>query len=292
MNPKPTDDKFHGGSVAAFEKSWAALPASNRYHFAAGEPAHQVQFAFQNHFRVFQRVLGEVRGGRALEVGCGRGSMAAFFAAAGFEAVLLDTSRPALELARANFKQDGLTGHPQIADALRLPHPAGSFDAVVSIGLFEHFKEIAPPLREQLRVLRPGGVFLGYVVPERLLSVQTLAAPLNAALKLEHRWRTRHDPQQAVPHKAPLYRNPYRARDYLRVLDGLGVAAAGAFGMFPLPMVSHSPAFPFTPMAPAREQRLMRLWRLLLGLNPLRPGGDPWTCPEGWGLAFLVWAQK
>ncbi|MBI3159762.1 MAG: class I SAM-dependent methyltransferase [Chloroflexi bacterium] len=292
MNPNLPDDKFRGGSVAAFDESWAALPASNRYHFARHEPAHQVQFAFQNHFRVFQRVLGEVRAGRALEVGCGRGSMAAFFADAGFEAVMLDTSRPALELARANFLQDGLTGQPEIADALRLPHPDGSFDVVVSIGLFEHFADIAAPLREQVRVLRPGGVFLGYVVPERALSVQTLAAPLNALLKIEHRWQTRRDPKQAVPRKAPLYRNAYRARAYLNLLDGMGVSGRGAFGMFPLPMVSHSPSFPFTPMSPAREARLMRLWRTLLRLNPARPGGDPWTCPEWWGLAFLVWARK
>lgn len=288
----PHDDKFHGGSVAAFDESWAALPAGNRYHFARQEPAHQVQFAFQNHFRVFRKVLGDVQSGRVLEVGSGRGSMAAFFADAGFDAYLLDTSRPALDLARANFRQDGLTGHPEIADALCLPHAGGSFDAVVSIGLFEHFADIAAPLREQVRVLRQGGVFLGYVVPERALSVQTLAAPLNALLALEHRWRTRRDPRQAVPRKAPLYRNAYRARDYLKILDGMGVTARGAFGMFPVPMVSHSPSFPFTPMTPAREQRLMRLWRALLRLNPLRPGGDPWTCPEGWGLAFLVWAKK
>lgn len=277
------------GSVEAFRASWSSLPASERYHFRRGEPETQVQFAFQNHWRIFRNVMGELRGGRALEVGCGRGSMAAYFADAGFETHLLDTSVDALRIARRNFEEDGLAGAPLCGDALALPYRDGSFDVVLSIGLLEHFADVEPPLLEQLRVLRKGGVLLGYVVPERPISVQTLAAPINALLRLEalvRRGRT-----TVKVRKDPLYRNDFEPEHYLRILSRAGAEEAASFGMFPLPLISHSHRFPFSPMSPNRERRLIALWRRILARRA-RAGGDPWACDERWGLAFLVWARK
>ena len=43
------------------------------------------------------------------------------------------------------------------ADALRLPFPANSFDAVVSGFLLRNVADLGQALSEQLRVLRPGG---------------------------------------------------------------------------------------------------------------------------------------
>jgi SAM-dependent methyltransferase len=279
---------FTAGSIGAFRSSWSALPAGERYHFKRGEPENQIQFAFQNHWRVFQQVMGDVRAGRALEVGCGRGSMGAFFAEAGFETHLLDSSVTALDIARRNFDADALPGQVVCGDGLQLPYEDGSFDVVVSIGLLEHFEDIGPPVAEQLRVLRPGGVFLGYVVPERRVSVQVLGAPINAALGLQARVRGRRNGTRG--RKSSLYRNRYSSGAYLGVLRDLGAREMGSFGMFPVPLVSHSPTFPFSLMAPPAERRLVGIWRRLLSV---RPGPrDPWTCPERWGLAFLVWARK
>ena len=275
------------GSVDAFHQSWNALDPGERYHFARGEPQTQIQFAFQNHWRVFRAVMGDVNSGRALEVGCGRGSMGAFFADAGFDTHLLDTSTQALAIARRNFAADGLACKAIAGDALQLPYADGTFDVTVSIGLLEHFSDVAVPVAEQIRVLRPGGVFLGYVVPERLVSVQFLSAPVNALLRARQRAAGAPVTRQ---NKAPLFRNDFRAQHYLDVLDRLGVASRSAFGMFPVPLVSHSPAFPFTANDPSIERKIVRTWRFLLGLRP--GNGDPWVCPELWGLAFLVWARK
>jgi len=285
--------RFRLGSVGEFQSSWAHVPTGQRYHFRRGRPDHQVQFAFQNHWRVFQRVMGEVTSGRVLEVGCGRGSMGAFFADNGFETHLLDTSAKALEIAKANFTADQLGGHYICGDALAMPYPDAAFDVIVSIGLLEHFSNIEAALTEQLRVIRPGGIFLGYVVPERKFSVQTLAAPLNWTLRASHRvgklvtgYR-----DSAAPGKERLFRNDYCAADYLEILDRVGVATAGSFGMFPLPLVSHSHQFPFSPMSPGKERLLMAFWRAILGVRRLWRT-DPWVCHERWGLAFLVWAKK
>ena len=286
--------KGEKGSIEAFRFNWSQRQESNRYHFKRGAPENQIQFAFQNHWRVFRKLLGESRSGRALEVGCGRGSMSAFFADAGFEVHLLDISEEVLKIARANFAMDGLQGHYVCGDVLALSYPSDTFDVVLSIGLLEHFAEIEQPLCEQVRILMPGGVFLGYVVPERSISVQALAVPINAVLRLGyiiHRSLGVNSSAQNGPTKALLYRNGYAAADYLAILHRLGVQEAGSFGMFPVPLISHSPNFPFSLMAPPLERALVWLGQLLLAPRPGQQR-DPWTCPESWGLAFLIWARK
>ena len=45
-------------------------------------------------------------------------------------------------------------------DALKKPFPDGMFDIVFHQGLLEHFRDPLPLLREDLRVLRPGGRLL------------------------------------------------------------------------------------------------------------------------------------
>lgn len=287
-------ERKYSGSVEAFNRDWVRLEENNRYHFKRGEPANQIQFAFQSHWHVFLKLLDKIRSGRVLEVGSGRGSMSAFFADVGFEVFLLDISETALRIAKANFKADGLNGHYVCGDALLLPYHLETFDVVLSIGLLEHFAQIEQPLSEQIRILRPGGLFLGYVVPKRFVFIQALATPINFLLNYVHtvyynmKSNNRH---QANFNKVPLFRNDYRASDYLSVLYRLGVKEAGSFGMFPVPLISHSPEFPFTPMAPSLEQALVRLWKLLLTPH-LRKSRDPWKCPENWGLAFLLWAKR
>jgi SAM-dependent methyltransferase len=287
-------DQATAGSVDEFRRSWRQRNETRRYHFSRQAPQHQVQFAFQNHWRVFSDVLKGTRLARVLEVGSGRGSMGAFFANHGCETHLLDTSYDVLASARELFSADGLTCRCHNGDALWLPYAASSFDAIFSIGLLEHFEEVRLPLLEQLRVLRPGGMLLCYVVPENRFSVQLLAAPVNLALKLGDRLfcgrADRGSPKP--PAKSPLYRNRYASGEYLQALAGAGVTEMGAFGMFPLPLVSHSHAFPFSPMAPGLEKALMGCWRVILGLRRLLLRRDPWTCSERWGLAFLVWARK
>jgi ubiquinone/menaquinone biosynthesis C-methylase UbiE len=287
-----TDDS-HLGSVSAFRSNWVDRPESKRYHFWRAEPENQIQFAFQNHWRVFQQVMGDVRAGRALEVGCGRGSMGAFFADSGFDTHLLDTSEPVLHLAQQNFTADYLHSSPICGDALSLPYADSSFDVVVSIGLLEHFSDISQPLREQLRILRSGGIFLGYVVPERAISVQTLAIPVNLLLRLAYmiyqivRGRT---VQNGASIKKPLFRNSFAGRDYLAILQENGVQEMGSFGMFPVPLISHSYKFPFSCMAPPLERGVVWLWKQIMSMRGR--AHDPWICAERWGLAFLVWAKK
>jgi len=92
-------------------------------------------------------------GKRVLDLCCGPGMLAAGALARGAEAIGLDFSARAVELAQklvpnGDFRQ---------GDAQALPFSAASFDAVLcGFGLM-HLPNPARSLREILRVLRPGG---------------------------------------------------------------------------------------------------------------------------------------
>jgi len=291
----PSKDNKQKEVSDQFRLNWRQRREAQRYYFKRGNPENQIQFAFQNHWRVFRQVLGEIKSGRVLEVGCGRGSMGAYFSDRGFELHLLDISHEVVEISRRNFSIDNLHAHYVCGDALALPYGSGEFDVVLSIGLLEHFAAIEQPLSEQVRILRPGGMFLGYVVPERLISVQTLALPVNGILRLGESLYRNIMPagkeSTRSSSKVPLYRNSYSSNDYLAVLQGFGIQETGSFGIFPLPLISHSPSFPFSLLSPGLEKWVVNVWGRILSL---RGSGirDPWTCSEGWGLAFLIWGRK
>ena len=93
------------------------------------------------------------RGMRVLDVCCGPDMLSAGALERGAEAVGLDFSVEAVELARKLVPK----GHFERGDAQVLPFRAESFDAVLCGYGLMHLPEPAAALSEMLRVLRPGG---------------------------------------------------------------------------------------------------------------------------------------
>jgi SAM-dependent methyltransferase len=110
--------------------------------------------------RIKEHLLRYIAPGiRVLEVGAGSGRDSAALARAGARVLLLDTSVAALELAAKNpvgFRRRSLA----CGDAVRSPFPDESFDILFHQGLLEHFPDPAPLLRENRRLLKPGGILL------------------------------------------------------------------------------------------------------------------------------------
>jgi SAM-dependent methyltransferase len=98
-------------------------------------------------------VVGRVRGGRVLEVGCGTGHWLGQLAAAARFACGLDLSAAMLEKARASGGGFGLVrGH-----ANRLPFRDCSFDAVLCVNALHHFDDPRAFVGAARRLLRPRG---------------------------------------------------------------------------------------------------------------------------------------
>jgi SAM-dependent methyltransferase len=112
--------------------------------------------------------------GRTLEVGSGSGRLSCFLALQGYRTVCLDFSRAALGASRANYAAAQVSGWFVDGDAFTLPFSDERFDAVLSTGLFEHFQDPLPIVREMARVLRAGGLFYSDIVPRKFSLFRSL----------------------------------------------------------------------------------------------------------------------
>jgi SAM-dependent methyltransferase len=116
----------------------------------------------QYHFEKLHHLLRLVdfdgyRGRRVLEVGCGAGVDLARFAKGGAEVVGVDLAASAIDLARANFEQQGLSGEFRVADGEALPFSESSFDFVFAHGVVQYTTNPQRLVDECRRVLKPGG---------------------------------------------------------------------------------------------------------------------------------------
>ena len=132
------------------------------------------------------KLLGDVRGRRVLEVGCGAAAGARWLAGQGAEVVALDLSAGMLRHAREAADRSGVRVPLVQADALALPFADGAFDiACTAFGAIPFVADSGAVMREVARVLRPGGswvfsithpmrwIFLDEPGPEGLLAVNS-----------------------------------------------------------------------------------------------------------------------
>lgn len=110
---------------------------------------------------------------RILDVGCGRGEILIHCGLQNAQAVGLDYSPAALELARYSIskinqaKRDFRRPFIIMGNARRLPFPDNTFDRVLMSDVIEHLRqdELEFALREVHRVLVPGGMLLIHTMP-------------------------------------------------------------------------------------------------------------------------------
>ncbi len=79
--------------------------------------------------------------GRVLDAGCGTGEHALLAASLGHEAVGIDLSKRAIELANTKATERGVQARFLVADALRLVDLGEQFDTVLDCGLFHIFDD-------------------------------------------------------------------------------------------------------------------------------------------------------
>jgi len=99
----------------------------------------------------------DLAGKRILEVGAGTGRDAVTLAKAGADVLTLDYVQGSLGLTIKAADMSGVTVAPVCGDGTAMPFADGTFDVVFHQGLLEHFPDPLPLLRDNIRVLKPGG---------------------------------------------------------------------------------------------------------------------------------------
>jgi SAM-dependent methyltransferase len=111
-------------------------------------------------------------GARIVEIGCGRGvalpPLAALLQPRRLAGVDIDSDR--LRMAGERLQRLRVAAELYRADVRALPFASGSFDVVLDFGTCYHIADPACALREIVRVLRPGGLFVCETVSSQLLS--------------------------------------------------------------------------------------------------------------------------
>ena len=103
----------------------------------------------------FYNYLPELKGSSILDVGCGSGGDAAFYACAGAEVCGIDISKKQLDMARERtkgiFVQDSMEN---------ISFATNRFDVVTSFYALQHAEDVTKALLEMIRVARIDGTIL------------------------------------------------------------------------------------------------------------------------------------
>lgn len=170
----------------------------NRFEFALMN--NPLRAAIQRHLeaRRFLTMGGPLPGGRALEIGCGRGVGVEIildrFGAARVDAFDLDPRMVAI--ARRRLQARGPAVRIWEGDAAAIAAPSSTYDAVFDFGIIHHVPNWREVLAEIHRVLRPGGLVyaeepLGHVLNHPFLH-RLCAHPVEDRFEVEDFRRALH----------------------------------------------------------------------------------------------------
>jgi ubiquinone/menaquinone biosynthesis C-methylase UbiE len=110
--------------------------------------------------------LRDIKGSKILEIGAGMGGDSIYLAERGASVYALDFTDEALKEVSRNAKIHKVIVNQVKADAHHIPFANDYFDVVFHQGFLEHFTDPGALLKEQVRVLKSGGLLV-VDVPQR-----------------------------------------------------------------------------------------------------------------------------
>ena len=126
---------------------------------------------------IVDRIASE-QPGRVLDWGCGLGQITSLLRARGVETEPFDYKEDVAEPTRRPLEHypDEQALHSN--DPVKLPYGDDEFDTVLSLGVLEHVADPDASLDEVARVLKPGGTFYVYKLPNRFSYLEWIAKKL------------------------------------------------------------------------------------------------------------------
>ena len=111
--------------------------------------------------RLILERLGDIRGKKILELGCGAGEASVYFAKQGASVTATDISPGMLDVVQKVSCKHGVTVETKKCSACDIAFPDSSFDIVYAANLLHHV-DIEETLSEVKRVLKEGGMFVAW----------------------------------------------------------------------------------------------------------------------------------
>lgn len=126
-------------------------------------------------------LLGNVRGKRVMDYGCGAGENSIILAALGAQVTGIDISPELVELARRRMLVNGVRWSTAVSSAYQTGEPDASYDALLGAAILHHL-DLEQSAREVYRILKPGGIAVFFEPVRDLAMLRWLrrAVPLKA----------------------------------------------------------------------------------------------------------------
>jgi ubiquinone/menaquinone biosynthesis C-methylase UbiE len=109
-------------------------------------------------FRHIESLVGDVRGKRILDYGCGSGWLASYFALKGATVSGFDIAQKLVDLSAKRAEENGMSERTDFKRMIaeKLEYPDNTFDYVIGISILHHIS-LEEGSSELHRVLKPGG---------------------------------------------------------------------------------------------------------------------------------------
>jgi 2-polyprenyl-3-methyl-5-hydroxy-6-metoxy-1,4-benzoquinol methylase len=173
----------HPSNMHAVHQREAAFFDEKALEILSRERAEQEQLLFvdadsalrdyPDHYRHAYEILGDLRGKRVLDMGCGSGKSCVILAKKGASVHAFDISPQSVRVARLRAEINSVGGQVQIEQmsAETMNYPSGHFDVAFGVGILHHVN-IDMAAAEISRVLKERGeaVFIEPIAFSRLLS--------------------------------------------------------------------------------------------------------------------------
>jgi ubiquinone/menaquinone biosynthesis C-methylase UbiE len=147
--PKPTQDKIDRERI--FHNEWAK---SVKIAELLVRESFESPSAFENAYAL--KAMGDLRGKRLLDLGCGAGEASVYLALRGAEVHACDIAEDILSVAASLAIKFGVKLRLTQAEASHLPYDDEYFDIVYGHGVLHHV-ELVPTAKEIKRVLKGNG---------------------------------------------------------------------------------------------------------------------------------------
>lgn len=138
------------------KKKVKVMGVKEGYDFWAGDYDESLGYLDSFDRGEFFGMMGDLKGKRVLNIGCGTGRLVDWLLMSGAEVVCADVSEEMLKILKGKFSKVETV----VTDIEEMGFEDGEFDVVVAAFVVVHLKVLGPAFDEVYRVLKDGGLFV------------------------------------------------------------------------------------------------------------------------------------